>query len=170
MVRVFRSKKGQEGGGIELTDEWVLVVVLSVLIPLTAMIFVGFVTGYQIVSNSYLADVEDTIIQTRFLNNPDCFAYQDTDTGRIYPGVIDIRKFKQDVMDACYSVPEDYTSGFFRLELKKLDTEKEYVPVDSQNYGKQMMRQGTESENFFVLIMDNGRLDSGQLTIRSKRE
>ncbi|MBU0536130.1 MAG: hypothetical protein KKE20_04140 [Nanoarchaeota archaeon] len=170
MGKLFKSKTGQEGKGITMTDEWVLVVILSFVIPITAMIFAVFVTGFQIKSNTYMADVEDTIIQTRFFNNPDCFAYQDPDTGRVYPGIIDIRKFNQAIMDSCYSVPKNYLSGYFRLELKDIDRNQEYTPVESANFGENYIRQGSEKEPFLVLIKDGDTLQSGIIYVQSSNK
>ena len=41
-------------------------------------------------------------IALRFTNIPECFAYQDLITKRVYPGVIDINKFDETRLFKCY--------------------------------------------------------------------
>lgn len=84
------------------------------------------VIGYVLILSSYKekltltpAEIKAEIISLRFTNNPDCFAYQDRITDRVYPGTIDLAKWAQPRLDACYKTEEElgYRDFNFRLEL-----------------------------------------------------
>lgn len=49
-------------------------------------------------------DVELFIYSQRFLDSPNCFTYEDSDTGRSFAGVIDINKFTNKTLKNCYYV------------------------------------------------------------------
>lgn len=87
---------------------------------LFGFVFIGFcfVLLYIIIEeNSEKIQIpeglESFIFIQRFLNNPECFAYQDLDTLRIYPGIIDLGKFTQERFDSCYKGKIQ-----FRLKIK----------------------------------------------------
>lgn len=52
----------------------------------------------------------------RFISNPVCFAYQDSDTGVVYSGIIDASKFTDERLNSCYGANEDSKIEFM-LEL-----------------------------------------------------
>ena len=59
-------------------------------------------------------------LSLRFINSPDCFAYQNGD--RTYPGVIDSQKFTEETLRKCYPVnsKKDINVG---LKLKNSNKE-----------------------------------------------
>lgn len=78
------------------------------------------------------------LIALRFVNNPECFAYQEPETKRVYPGVIDFKKFKeakedQKKMDNCYKSQDnlDIKNFNFGLELKGRDV---FLRTDNYHY------------------------------------
>lgn len=178
MKRLLKSKKAQEGsaeeeGGEESegyisTSKWALYIIVAIIIPLLGMIFAMFVTGYQVQENSFLGNVEDTVIQSRFFNSPECFAYQDSATGRAYPGVIDISKFSQERMNSCYNVPDNYINGCFKLELRNIDAEKTIGIAESENFGKCIMNSQMKKEPYYVLIKSGDDEFAGILFVETK--
>ncbi|HLC99065.1 MAG TPA: hypothetical protein VJC00_03600 [Candidatus Nanoarchaeia archaeon] len=175
MRKLFKSKRaqdeggegGDEGEGLVMTHEWSLVVILSIVIPLIAMVFAMFVTGYQFQENSFLGDSENTVIRSRFFDSPQCFAYSDETTGRVYPGIIDTAKFSQKRMDACYDVPENYISGCFRIELKNIDTSQSIGTVESKNFGRCLVSGSVKKEPYNVLIKSGNDLNAGVMLVES---
>ncbi|MCX6706532.1 MAG: hypothetical protein NT001_00095 [Candidatus Woesearchaeota archaeon] len=179
---LFNSKKAQTGsseddeeeGGEEdayaFTHEFPLVAVLAIIIPLAAMVFAIFVTGYQVQENSFLGNSENVVIQSRFFNSPLCFAYQDTATNRVYPGIIDLSKFGQERMDLCYEVPENYISGCFRIQLKNLDTNKIIGSVESKNFGKCITNYQIRKDPYYVVLKsgDSDERFAGLMLIESR--
>ena len=105
------------------------------------------------------------LISLRFVNAPECFTYQDSTSGRIFAGTIDLQKFIQERMDKCYRTESE--KGFadfnFALELEG------YVPIiDGQK--KLLM-----SNNFFnkvdftlykqILVRNGNKIEPTRLVI-----
>jgi hypothetical protein len=168
-MRFLKSKKAQdEGEGIMMTSKWALYMVLAIVIPLMGMVFAMYITGYQIQENSYLDDVENKIVQARFFNSPDCFAYQDSVTGRTYPGMIDLEKFKQDRLDRCYIVPGNFVNACFKIELVDLDTGDKLGNIETSNFPKCIMMYSTKRLPNYVTIKKGEEIRSGIMFIESK--
>ncbi|HLC81902.1 MAG TPA: hypothetical protein VJH68_04555 [Candidatus Nanoarchaeia archaeon] len=99
------------------------------IIFFTVMMFAAtiLIFTFAFLLNSYqrgLTDLpgkfEAEMVSLRFANSPDCFAYQDAETKRIFPGIIDADKFNQQQLQVCYRT--DGQSGKealnFRLQLE----------------------------------------------------
>ena len=111
------------------------------------------------------------LISLRFVNAPECFAYQDSATGRIFAGVIDLQKFTQERMDKCYRTePEKGFQDFnFALELEKytpsLDGNKKFLTsnnffnkVDFTLYKQVLVRNGDRLEPTRLVILVQARV------------
>jgi hypothetical protein len=90
------------------------------VISLIVIAVVGIIWNYTDKLTIVPEELEGYTISSRFLQIPECFAYQDPVTERVYSGVIDLSKFTQERLDACY------TSGGrkefnFRLHLRSED-------------------------------------------------
>ena len=107
---------------------------LAVLFYLTfAFLFFSFFISYNITStNKIPINTETTVLINRFLNSPDCFAYVDEETGRAYPGIIDIKKFNDEQIKKCYSATDD-KSYSFRFELQS--TNIDFKDYSTPNWG-----------------------------------
>src|SRR3989344_6128590 len=83
---------------------WMIIGVVAAIVMLS---LVFMMRPYQ----QQLVDVPDELqaelISLRFVNNPDCFTFQDTNKGRGFPGVIDVSKFTQERLDKCYSTEKE---------------------------------------------------------------
>lgn len=168
---LLKSKRGGDEEGLISAEKMALYMILAVLMTLIGMVFVMFVTGYQIQENSYLKGVEDIVIQSRFFSSPECFAYQDTATGRVYPGIIDVSKFTKERMYSCYDVPDSFMNGCFRIELDNIDAEaasQKIGVVESKNFGKCLINSGMKKEPYYVLIRKDEGLFAGVMLIESK--
>lgn len=95
------------------------------------LVFGQIIYSYKSQAVHVPAQFQADLIALRFSNNPDCFAYQDKDVQRVYPGSIDVAKFNQESMDRCYKTDKDrgIKEFNFRLKLQEMGTE-----VHSNNY------------------------------------
>ena len=111
------------------------------------------------------------LISLRFVNTPECFTYQDSTTGRIFAGVIDLKKFTQERMDQCYRTEPD--KGFkdfnFALELegytpmldgqkKLLTTNNFFNKVDFTLYKQVLVKNGDRLEPTRLVIHVQARI------------
>ena len=97
-----------------------------------------------------------TMYKERFLDSPDCFAYQDIETGNVYSGIIDKSKFTEDVLNNCY---KENKESVYEFSLTLEDGEEE-TTVQTENY-----RLLKKQIPMFVLIYDNGDIRKGNLLI-----
>ena len=81
------------------TIYWMLA---GVVISSVVLFFAFFVAGYE---NDVVAvpfKLQAAMTALRFANIPECFAYQDLETKRVYPGSIDIVNFNEKQLKQCY--------------------------------------------------------------------
>ena len=102
-------------------------------------------------------DLENHLLTQRFLNSPLCFTYQDEDTNRFYPGVIDLTKFNQDNLNKCYNA-EDTKVKAYRLTL---DYNNEKITINTKNWEGFLKKAQTEH----VFVYDEGETQRAELLI-----
>lgn len=120
MVKSLKlNKKGESG--FEPAKKSIFWIFAGILITLLILAFVMVVVSYTNDLTSVPPKLKAELISLRFTNSPECFAYQDKETGRVYPGVIDLDKFSSDQLDqVCYS-PDKKTGHYtynFAFELE----------------------------------------------------
>ena len=90
------------------------------------------------------------LISMRFGNIPECFAYEDPITKRVYPGVIDLAMFTNDTMFRCYHTEEregfkDFNFGLHLKDHKKsLRTNNYFNKDDFAIFRKVLVHDGTD--------------------------
>jgi len=74
------------------------------------------VAWFSVYDGSYLSkippDLENYLFVQRFLNSNLCFAFQDKETERVYPWVIDMTKFRQENLDNCYNAKDTNVKAY----------------------------------------------------------
>lgn len=126
------NKRGEmEGGAYDLTRKSVFWAIAGVMLVMSVLIYAYFIGSMDSRLTYISPKVYAEAISQRFVNIPECFAYQDPDTGRVYPGVIDLSKFNPEQMQKCYQTdPEKgYEDYNFRLLLKN-----KKLQVTTNNY------------------------------------
>jgi len=83
-------------------------------------------------------------VALRFTSIPECFAFSDSNSGRVQSGTIDLDKFITEQLNSCYSTELiGGTKEFnFRLELKSLEQEiitDHYVNSDDFTLFKEIL-------------------------------
>jgi len=96
------NKKGQFNATIK-SMFWPLMMFIIVMF---AMAFIIFLSAYRGQLSHTPEELHAELIMQRFINLPECFAYQDASSGRVLLGVIDINKFTKEQLDQCYLTPE----------------------------------------------------------------
>ena len=99
----------------------------SIFWMIAAVLISLMVTGLVFLIADFRGSVTDVpgatkanLIALRFTTIPDCFAYQDERTGRVYSNILDETKWNAEQLNRCYST--EYQNGKndinFRLQLK----------------------------------------------------
>lgn len=114
---------------------------------ITIVVFASFMimTGYKGKLTKAPSQLRAELISLRFVNAPECFAYQDKITGRVFPGVIDLNKFDETRMGNCYQ-SGDVKNFNFQLVLgeKTVETDKWFNKVDFTLFKKVLVKEGEE--------------------------
>jgi hypothetical protein len=121
MLKQMKMNKKGQFEPARKTIYWAIAGFVIAIVALAfAMVLLSFKTKLVEVSPQLQAET----ISLRFANIPECFAYQDPITKRVYPGVIDPDKFTQQQMDeSCYAPEKEkgYKDFNFKLHLVNLD-------------------------------------------------
>ena len=92
MIRAIIGKRGNEA-----TNFMLYLIPMILLVVIAAAVFTYMISTLNVEVTYEPSNLHDNIVMKRFYMSPDCLAYEDPYTGRVYPGVIDAYKFKQDV-------------------------------------------------------------------------
>jgi hypothetical protein len=153
--KISFSKKGS---GYEVGKKPAYYIVILLFLTISFMLF-GFLIMSQVSSLSTIPyNVETTALVNRFLNSEDCFAYQDSETGRVYPGIIDIEKFNEERIGKCYYT-KNYNLKSFKMTLKTEGIEEKTILTT--NWGSSMLSQVSQ----YVLVYDDGKISKANLLI-----
>ena len=154
------NKKGQI---FEFTQKTIFWMMAGVIITAIVFTFAFMIANYKDKLMDVSLQLRAETIALRFTNIPECFAYQDPETGRVYPKVIDLSKFNDEQMVQCYFTdPErEYRDYHFGLTL-----ENERLFVSTNKY--------VVVENFViyknVFVKDEGGLREDRLKISVQKE
>ncbi len=160
-----------EDSVFELARKQIYWMIAGVLITATIIAFALIMSGYQRKLVEVPEELRAELISLRFVNAPECFTYQDSVTGRVFPGTIDVNKFTQERLDKCYRTATE--KGFkdynFALELegyaRAVDGEKKLLltnnffnKVDFILYKNVYVRVGNSVEPTRMVIQVQTRI------------
>ena len=129
-------------GAFNLATKTIYWMIAAFVISMLIVAFVLLVTGY-LGKLTYVSPIlKGGLISLKFVNNADCFAYQDPVSERVFPGTIDLTKFTSERMDECYRTGKDKDSpdykpsedfGYrdFNFQLQLLNTNRN---VETNNF------------------------------------
>jgi len=153
------NKKGEtEGGAYDLTRKSVFWTIAGVVLVISVLIYAYFLGDLDSRLTYVSPQVYAEAISQRFVNIPECFAYQDSETGRVYPGVVDISKFNNEHLQTCYQTDsqEGYKDYNFRILLKNKN-----LQITTNNYFNADEFTLTKT----VLVRENNQLVKDDLVI-----
>lgn len=133
-----------------------------VVLTIVLMVFIGMIMTYK--NNVVKIDpaIKSKLLSSRFTNIAECFAYKDPITGRVYPGMIDLKKFNKERLDEfCYYTDPDtgYRDYNFQLTLVSRG-----LSVKTNNYyNVQNLR-----ETKVVLVKDGDEIQQETLLIETQ--
>ena len=162
--KIFFSKRGS---GYILGKKPMYFIILLICLTISFILF-NFAIMKEISSTTVIPDnLEMTILVNRFLNSPDCLAYQDNETGRTYSGVIDLEKFNNKTLEKCYST-EDGNLKAFKLTLESSDIV--IPPKENPDMKNFILTPNWEAERYtqtpqYVLIYYKENFYRGKLLI-----
>jgi len=161
--KIFFSKKGS---GYILGKKPLHLIIYLFFLTFTFLIFSFTITTEVGSTNTIPDNVETTVLISRFLNSPDCFAYQDEDTGRVYTGIIDLEKFNEATLEKCYFVDKDGPWAF-KLTLESFDSNELSIKrtLKTSNWGARRFTQSSQ----YVIIRDKKNLYRGTLFITTQK-
>ncbi|MBT4935363.1 hypothetical protein HOL21_04370 [Candidatus Woesearchaeota archaeon] len=133
------------------------------IITLVVIGFVLIIVNYRNALTEFPPEINAEFISLRFTNIPECFAYQDVDTKRVYPGVIDLDKFTTERMELlCYKTNPEKGHGTFNFELELRD---KGTTIKTNNY----FNAATFTLKRNVFVRDaNGILSKDELLIHTQ--
>jgi len=106
-------KKGQ----FDVARKTIYWMLAGVVIAVVLLAFVLILADYKYDLTYISPNLKASMISLRFTNIPECFAYQDEETGRVYPGIIDLSKFTEEQMENCYKT-NSVSQINFKLKLQ----------------------------------------------------
>ena len=115
------SKKAQ----FELASKSLFWMIAAFIITLVVLFFAFALSSYKGKLTIVPPQLQAELVSLRFTSNADCFAFQDSVTGRVYSGIIDLNKFNDKQLRKCYLTPdkEGIKTFNFRLKLESDGTE-----------------------------------------------
>ena len=150
------NKKGLIGEADKLLY-WLLIVVPT--IALVVVIVIAWSTGLK---NVYFPqNLEPLVYESRLLYSPNCFAYKDPVTGRVFTGTVDPGKFNAQTLHECVPLKGAMNHAFL-VELSIGDDVS--IPLETENW-RLKPQQDILVNSYVVYVQGNG---PGLLTFRHK--
>ncbi len=137
------------------TIYWMIAGFVMAMVMIAYVMIIG---GYKARLTEMPNEIKSEFIALRFVNNLDCFAYQDPSTKRVFPFSIDVAKFKEEKrMDKCYLTEKEkgYKTFNFKLSLGQ------YESVRTNNYFEAPQSQ----KEYNVLVWDGNKFERDTLLI-----
>jgi|SRR3989338_2227934 len=141
------------------TEMWMLIVKSFVTIFVAFAVF--SLISYGVNKKIDVGDVENEVIISGLLQSENCFVYKDE---RVYPGIIDLNKFKSDINNCLNSnklgaklslgVEDKNYESFIKKDFYEL--EKRFCPFKQYKCNE---------KEFSVLVFDDDKLKKGKLKI-----
>ncbi len=111
------NKKAQQ----EIAVKSLFFPLIIFVIIIVIMAFFWMIANYTGKLAEIPPELKAELISLRFTNTPECFAYENVEVGRVYPGIIDLDKFNQEQLNNCYLTESErgYTDYNFGITLKE---------------------------------------------------
>lgn len=151
MVKMINKKASYEVGGKAIFFVFALFLFTALFFGIKWVVFDMDAAALYAHDDSYI-----NIYVERFIGTPQCFAYEDINTGNVYSGVLDASKFTSERLNSCYIENADSPYEFF-LTLSYGNQEKK---IATENYNQRMQEYPIN-----VVVIDGGKKYLGKLSI-----
>jgi hypothetical protein len=123
LIKLLDYKKMNKKGQFEAARKTIFWLIMGFIITMIIIAYAILLAGYRNKLTYTPPDMKAEFIALRFSNIPECFAYQEPLTERVYAGSIDLTKFNKGQMDECYFTNKDegHKDYNFGLTLVKKD-------------------------------------------------
>ncbi len=153
------NRKGQISE-YEFTKEAVHLLIALFLIGLILGAFVALEVKMEARFTNVDPEMKAEFVTLRFANIPECFAYEDPVTGRVYPGVVDIEKFTEGQLFDCYHTAEVKEEGVKEFNFRLTFSEREGELITNHYYHNNAFVLSRE-----VLVLEEGVMKPDKLII-----
>lgn len=137
-------KKGQ----FDVARKTIYWTIAGIIIAVVLLAFAITIANYKNNLTHVSPKLKASLIAMRFTNIPECFAYQDPETDRVYPGIIDLSKFTNEQMEqSCYHTQSANEINF------KLKLQNKGLEIQTNNYFNHPASDVSIRENNLVDIV-----------------
>ncbi len=122
MKKINNILRINKRGNLDIARKTIFWLVLIMMV--TGMTFAFAALLSMIESSTVLVprELKGELISLRFSNSPDCFAFQDENNGRIYPGIIDFNKFNDNQLNFnCYNLDSGTAARQYNFKITLQD-------------------------------------------------
>ncbi len=150
MIKLLKSKKATEAG-----RKTIFYIIFGITAAVFFLVLSMILTSWTSDVSKMSPEIEKYLLIQRFLSSNTCFTYQDEDTGRIYPYIIDWEKFSNETLNTCYSSPDKYA---FRITLENFNKNSKKTAQTGRFTGTVKQIIGENVNVFYDNQFDNGKL------------
>ncbi|HLC52560.1 MAG TPA: hypothetical protein VJI98_04920 [Candidatus Nanoarchaeia archaeon] len=143
-------------GESEISMKTVYWIIAAFVIGLIITAFAFVLASHNARLNNMPIELRGELIALRFVNSPDCFAYQEE--GRVLAGVLDKSKFTLEQLNRCYKTEPETGFRDFNFRLKLASSDRSINTNNYFNVDKLTIRQK-------VLVRDGEKISSDELLI-----
>lgn len=122
-----------------------------ILVGVTGALFSLAIANNESVGSTPNPTIVSIIAQHRLFYSPDCFAYEDPITHRVYPGIVDRTKFTEQRLRSCYQT-ENVHLPCFSITIEA--GSETIGPIHTQNYGGCAVRSTIIERPRYVQLQD----------------
>ena len=163
MALQFTIKKMNRKAQFDIARKSVYWMMAGFVIVMVVMAFAIIIANYRNQLTHVPLELKSELVAMRFTNIPECFAYTDPISKRVYPGVIELSKFTKEQLFDCYHTEEEqgYKDLNFRLWLKNkgasISTNNYYNKDDLTLIKSVMVKDGENytKDQLFIFVQEN---------------
>lgn len=146
-------------GSIQKQFAWVFFLIPGVMILFTFILYIAA----QLASGTVIfEEVHNQIIEAKLLYSPNCFAYRDPVTGRVYNSYIDVKKFDTNVFRECLPFKKVSQRGAMAILYVPGKIE---IEVATENFKQKISATQVNSLRPVNVVFEDGEVLPGLITI-----
>ena len=155
---MFMNRKADSA--FEVSKKSFYWIIGSILIGIAIGTVVFLFSGYKNQLQAVPPQLPAEFISLRFTNIPECFAYVDKNTRQVRTGTIDLSKFNQETLNACYRTDSEKGIKTFNFRLSLKNTARELTTNKYYNHDRDDLTMEKD-----VFVFDGGKFQRDILTI-----